>query len=283
MTIVVTAATGLLGRLVLTELLKKGVPAGDIVAGGRSVEKLSDFAEQGVRVQVIDYDKPETLTAAFTGADRVLFISGSEAGRRIPQHNNVVNAAKAAQVGLIAYTGIAGADSTTMKLASDHLATEAALKASGLPVVLLRHGWYLENYTDQIAGALERGVVAGAAGSGRVSAATRADFAAADVEALLSSKGGEVFEMGGDEAFTLTEFAAELSKQSGKEVRYQNLPTDKYAEMLAGVGVPGPFAEVLADCDRGIRDGELHVGTGDLSNLLGRPTTSLAEAIQAAL
>ncbi|GAA3625094.1 SDR family oxidoreductase [Kineosporia mesophila] len=283
MTIVVTAATGLLGRLVLTELLKKGVPAADIVAGGRSVEKLSDFAGQGVRVQVIDYDKPETLTAAFTGADRVLFISGSEAGRRIPQHNNVVNAAKAAQVGLIAYTGIAGADSTTMKLASDHLATEAALKASGLPVVLLRHGWYLENYTDQIAGALERGVVAGAAGSGRVSAATRADFAAADVEALLSSKGGEVFEMGGDEAFTMTEYAAELSKQSGQEVRYQNLPTDKYAEMLAGVGVPGPFAEILADCDRGIRDGELHVGTGDLSNLLGRPTTSLSEAIQAAL
>ncbi|GAB6897757.1 SDR family oxidoreductase [Kineosporia succinea] len=283
MTIVVTAATGHLGRLALAELLRKGVPANEIVAGGRSLEKLQEFADSGVRVQVVDYDRPETLKAAFEGADRVLFISGGEVGRRIPQHKNVIDAAKAANVELIAYTGFANIDRTTAKLASEHLATEAALKASGLPVVLLRHGWYLENYTEQIPGYLERGAVAGAAGSGRISAATRADFAAADVEALLSSKGGEVFEMGGDESFTLSELAAEVSSQTGKEVSYLDLPTDDFRAALESAGLPAPFADVLADCDRAIRDGEFVVDTGDLSRLLNRPTTSLAEAIKAAL
>jgi NAD(P)H dehydrogenase (quinone) len=283
MSIVVTAATGHLGRLALEALLAKGVTPSDIVAGGRNVGKLQDFADQGVRVQVIDYDRPETLAAAFQGADRVLFISGSEAGKRVPQHQNVIDAAKAANVGLIAYTSIPRAESTTMKLAADHIATEAALKASGLPVVLLRHGWYLENYTAQIPAYLEHGAISGAAGGGRISAAGRADFAAADVAALLESKGGEVYELGGDEAFTLTELAAEISRQSGREVVYNDLPTDAFSELLAAVGVPVPFNEVLADVDRAIRDGELHIATGSLSELAGRPTTSLADAIKAAL
>jgi len=283
MSIVVTAATGHLGRLVLEALLAKGVTPSDIVAGGRSIEKLQDFADSGVRVQVIDYDQPETLAAAFAGADRVLFISASEPGRRIPQHKNVIDAAKAANVGLLAYTGILNADTTTMKLASDHLATEAALKASGLPVVLLRHGWYLENYIAQIPGALERGALAGASGGGRISAATRADFAAADVAALLGAKGGEVYEMGGDEGFTMSELAAEISRQTGQQVVFNDLPTEEYRELLANVGVPAPMDEVLADVDRAIRDGELYTGSGDLSRLINRPTTTLADALRAAL
>ncbi len=283
MSIVATAATGKLGRHAVQALLDQGVPAGEIVAGGRTLEPLQPFAEQGVQLKVIDYDRPETLAEAFSGAEKVLFISASEPGRRIPQHKNVIDAAKAAGVGLIAYTSIANADRTTMKLASDHLATEATLKASGLPVVLLRHGWYLEVYTEQIPGYLERGVIAGAAGSGRLSAATRADLAQADVRALLTAEGGEVYEMGGDESFTLAELAAEISHQSGQEVKYQNLPTEKYAELLAGIGLPAPLAEILADCDRGIRDGELLVETGDLSTLLKRPTTGLDEAVRAAL
>ncbi len=283
MSIVVTAATGHLGRLALEALLAKGVTPSDIVAGGRNLEKLQDFADQGVRVQVIDYDRPETLAAAFQDADRVLFISASEAGRRIAQHQNVIDAAKAADVGLIAYTSIPKVETTTMKLAADHIATEAALKASGLPVVLLRHGWYVENYTAQIPTYLEFGAVNGAAGGGLISAASRADYAAADVAALLEAKGGEVYELGGDQAFTLAELAAEVSRQSGKEVVYNDLPTDAFAELLASVGVPVPFNEILADVDRAIRDGELHIATGSLSELTGRPTTSLADAVRAAL
>ncbi|GAB3263819.1 SDR family oxidoreductase [Kineosporia babensis] len=283
MSIVVTAATGKLGRLALQALLDQGVPAAEIVAGGRNLEPLQAFADQGVQLKVIDYDRPETLAEAFQGAGKLLFISASEPGRRIPQHKNVIDAAKAAQVGLIAYTSIANADRTTMKLASDHLATEATLKASGLPVVLLRHGWYLEVYTEQIPGYLERGTIAGAAGSGRISGASRADLAQADIAALLTAKGGEVYELGGDESFTLAELAAEITRQSGQEIKYQNLPTEKYAELLAGIGLPAPLAQVLADCDRGIRDGELQVDTGDLSTLLNRPTTSLEDAVKAAL
>ncbi|GLY18775.1 NAD(P)-dependent oxidoreductase [Kineosporia sp. NBRC 101677] len=283
MTIVVTAATGQLGRLALEALLRKGVPAGEIVAGGRDLSKLADLADTGIQLKVIDYDRPDTLAEAFRGADKVLFISASEPGRRIPQHKNVIDAAKAANVGLIAYTSIANAGTTTMKLASDHLATEAALMASGLPVVLLRHGWYLEVYTAQIPGYLERGSIAGAAGGGRVSGASRADLAEADVEALLNAEGGEVYEMGGDESFTLSELAAEISRQSGREVAYNDLPTDEFRQVLSSIGLPAPLDEILADCDRGIRDGELHVGTGNLSRLLGRPTRSLEEAVKAAL
>ena len=283
MSIVVTAATGHLGRLALEALLAKGVTPSDIVAGGRNLEKLQDFADQGVRVQVIDYDRPETLAAAFQDADRVLFISASEPGRRIPQHQNVIDAAQAANVGLIAYTSIPKVETTTMKLAADHIATETALKASGLPVVLLRHGWYLENYTAQIPTYLQFGAVNGAAGGGLISAASRADYAAADVAALLEAKGGEVYELGGDQGFTLTELAAEVSRQSGQEVVYNDLSTDAFGELLASVGVPVPFNEILADVDRAIRDGELHIATGSLSELTGRPTTSLADAVKAAL
>ncbi|GLY18773.1 NAD(P)-dependent oxidoreductase [Kineosporia sp. NBRC 101677] len=283
MSIVITGATGKLGRLALPALLKKGIPAHEIVAGGRNLELLRQFAEQGVHLKVIDYDRPETLTAAFTGAERVLFISGTDIGQRVRQHQNVIDAARAAGVELIAYTSVAHCDRTTVRLADEDKPTELALKTSGIPSVLLRHAWYTENYTDQIPTALEQGTIVGSAGAGRVSAATRADLAEADIAALLGAQGGEIYEMGGDEAFTLTELAAEVSRQSGKDIAYADLPTGEYRELLNSFGIPAPMDGLLADADRGVRDGEMLVETGDLSRLLGRPTTSLAEAVRTAL
>ncbi|HEV7826343.1 MAG TPA: SDR family oxidoreductase [Mycobacteriales bacterium] len=284
MSIVVTGATGHLGRLVVEELLARGVPADEIVAAGRSTDKISDLAERGVRVRVIDFEDPATLRAAFAGADKVLLVSGSEVGRRVAQHRNAIEAAKDAGVGLLVYTGIANADRTSMQLAAEHQATEEALRASGVPFVLLRNGWYLENYTEQIPTYLRYGAVLGSAGEGRVSAATRADYAGA-AAAVLTAEGqeGRVYELGGDEAFTLAEVAAQVAAASGKDVVYRDLPVAEYAQVLVGAGLPEPMAAVLADSDRGVAAGDLFVGSGDLGRLLGRPTTSLADAVGAAL
>lgn len=284
MSIVITGATGNLGRHVVAALLERGVPAGDIVAAGRSVEKLAGFAERGVRVTAMDYADPASVAAALKGARKVLLISGSEVGQRVQQHRTVVEAAQAEGVELLAYTSIANADTTGMKLAAEHQATEAILKESGVPFVLLRNGWYLENYTDQLPGTLAQGGLAGSAGDGRVSAAARVDYAhaAAAVLAASEDQAGKVYELGGDEPFTMAELAAEISAATGRNVTYQDLPAEDYAGLLAGVGVPGAFAEILADSDLGIARGDLLVSTGDLRKLIGRPATSLAEAVRAA-
>ena len=281
--ITVTAATGQLGRLVVADLLDRGVPAGEITAAVRTPSKAADLADRGVRVVEADYDRPETLVPAFTGTDRLLLISGSETGRRIPQHRNAVDAARAANVGLIVYTSIYKASDSSLKLAAEHAVTEDAIRASGLPFVFLRNGWYLENYTGQVAQTVSNGAVLGAAGDGRVSAATRADFAAAAAAVLVDPVAGSIYELGGDEAFTMSELADEISSQSGTTVVYRNLPEAEYARTLAGFGIPGPFAEILADSDRGISVGDLQVDTGDLRRLIGRPTTSLADAVASAL
>jgi NAD(P)H dehydrogenase (quinone) len=277
MTIVVTGATGHLGRLAIQSLLAKGVPAADIVGVGRQLDKIADL---GVTAKHADYEDVDSLIAAFTGADKVLFISGSEPGTRLQQHTNVVAAAKQAGVGLIAYTSILRADTTKMLLAADHKATEALLAESGVPYVFLRNGWYIENYSvDQ---ALANGLI-GASGDGRFSAATRADFAEAAAAAVVTEgHEGKAYELGG-EAFTMTELAAEISRQSGQEVTYTDLSPEKYVEVLVGVGVPAPFAEILADSDRNAADGALFTPVTDLETLLGRPVTPLATAIAAAL
>jgi NAD(P)H dehydrogenase (quinone) len=211
MSIVVTGATGKFGRIVVEELLRRGVPAGDVVATGRAVERLADLAERGVVVRRADYDEPETLPAAFAGADRLLFVSGSEPGRRVEQHRAVVAAAVEAGVGLVAYTSILHADTSDLLLAAEHAETERLLAESGLPHVLLRNGWYIENY--DIPAAVQNGLF-GAAGEGRISAATRADYAVA-AAAVLTTDGheGRAYELGG-EAFTLAELAAEISRQA---------------------------------------------------------------------
>jgi NAD(P)H dehydrogenase (quinone) len=281
--ILVTGASGKLGHLVIQELLKS-VPARDVVAGARDLEKVEDLKALGVEVRRVDYEDQRSLDAAFSGIDQVLLISSSEVGKRVAQHHAVVAAAKQAGVRLLAYTSILNANTTKMALGAEHKATEEAIRASGLPFVFLRHGWYAENYTEQLAGMLERGVLLGSAGSGRVAPATRADFAAA-AAAVLTTPGheGKVYELAGDTGLTLAELAAEVSRAAGKTVLYQDLPADQYVRVLTGVGVPAPFAEVLADCDLGLARGELNDSTGDLRRLIGRPTTPFSAAVQAAL
>jgi len=283
MTILVTAASGHLGRLVVDALLRRGVAASEIVATARKPEAVADLADRGVEVRRADYDDPASLDAAFAGVDRLLFVSGSEVGARIPQHRNVVDAAVRAGVGLVAYTSITRADTSELALATEHRATEELLAASGLPHVLLRNSWYLENYTGQLPTYLEHGAVLGSAGEGRVSAATRADYADA-AAAVLAEDGhaGRVYELGGT-AFTLTELAATVARVSGTEVVYRDLPVEDYAGALVSAGLPEGYAHALADSDRGIAAGELFTDTGDLERLVGRPVTSLEDAVRAAL
>jgi NAD(P)H dehydrogenase (quinone) len=283
MSIVVTGATGQLGRHVIEALLERNVPAREIVAAGRSIERLADFAARGVQVKAMDYADAASVADALKGATKVLLISGSEVGRRVEQHRTVIEAAKAEGVELLAYTSIANAGTTGMKLAAEHQATEAILRESGVPFVLLRNGWYLENYTDQLPGTLAQGAIAGSAGEGRVSAAARVDYAHAAATVLVSEgQAGKVYELGGDEPFTMAELAAGISAAAGKSIAYQDLPAPEYAGMLAGFGVPEAFAEILADSDLGIARGDLLVTTGDLRRLIGRPATSLGEALRAA-
>ncbi|WP_432956538.1 SDR family oxidoreductase [Micromonospora haikouensis] len=281
MSIVVTGATGHLGQLIVAALLRRGVPAGEIVALGRDAGKLADLAGHGVNTRQVDYTDPESLRAAFAGADKLMFVSGSEVGQRVTQHHNVVAAAREAGVGLVVYTSIANADRSGMILAGEHLATEREITASGLPYVILRNGWYLENYTGQLSTYLQFGVT-GAAGDGRVSAATRADFAEAAAAALTgAAETNRVYELGGA-AFTLTELAEEVSRQTGRAVGYTDLPAEKFTEVLVSAGLPEGFAAVLADSDLGLARGELHVEGDDLAKLIGREPTTLAEALRAA-
>lgn len=284
MTLLITGATGQLGRLVVESLLERNVPAGRIVAAGRDAGKLSALNELGVQTRTLDHADPTSLREAMTGIDKVLLVSGNAPGpQRVAQHLNVIEAAKEAGVELLAYTSITKADTSTMALAADHQATEQALRDSGVPFAMLRNGWYLENYTDQIPGYLQFGSVFGSAGAGLLSAATRADLAEAAATILLADgQAGTVHELGGDEAMSLEDLAREVSSATGQTVTYQDLPEEDFARLLVGAGVPEPFAQILADSDRGISRSELLVEGNDLATLLGRPTTSLGEAVRAA-
>jgi NAD(P)H dehydrogenase (quinone) len=282
MSIVVTGATGHLGRHVVEQLLEK-VPADGITAVVRTPEKVADFAERGVKIAVADYSTPETFDGLFAAGDKVLLISGTEFDKgRVQQHRVVIDAAKAAGVALLAYTSAPG--SLTASLADDHRGTEEALLASGVPYALLRNGWYHENYTENLAPVLEHNAVVAAAGEGRISSASRADYAAAAV-AVLTGEGHEnkTYELGGDEAWSFAEYAAELSKQTGKEIAYNAVPVETLVGILTGAGVPEPVALMLAGVDAAIEKGELVVAGGDLSRLTGRPTSPVSEAITAAL
>ncbi|MFF6977026.1 NAD(P)H-binding protein [Streptomyces sp. NPDC008343] len=282
MSIVVTGANGRLGRHVLEQLLEK-VPADQVTAVVRTPEKVADLAERGVKIAVADYNAPETFDGLFVAGDKVLLISGSEVGNdRVGQHKVVIDAAKAAGVTLLAYTSAPG--NLAAALADDHRGTEKALLESGLPYALLRNGWYHENYTENLAPVLQYNAVTHAAGEGRVSSASRADYAAAAV-AVLTGEGHEnkTYELGGDVAWSLAEYAAELSRQTGKEIADNAVSTDALVGILTGAGVAEPFAVILAGVDASIEKGELVVDSGDLSRLAGRPTTPLAEAIAAGL
>ncbi|MEV3991993.1 SDR family oxidoreductase [Streptomyces sp. NPDC049837] len=284
MSIVVTGATGHLGRLVIDALLADGVPAHGIAAVVRDKQKAAGLAERGVELRVADYDRPETLAGAFEAGDRVLLVSGSEVGRRVPQHTAVISAAKAAGVAQLAYTGILGGPDADFDLAAEHKATERLILDSGLPYTLLRNGWYTENYTEHLAPVLEHGAVVANAGEGRVASATRADYAAA-AAAVLTQDGhlGKVYELSGDTAWSFAEYAAEIARQSGKPVVYNNVPAETHLAILTGAGVPEPFAAILVDVDKAIERGLLARTSGDLAGLIGRPTTPLADTVAEAL
>jgi len=281
--IAVTGATGQLGRLVIEALLKK-VPAEQIVAAVRSPEKAADLAAKGVTVRKADYSQPDTLMPAFSGVDRLLLISGSEVGQREAQHKAVINAAKSASVKFIAYTSLLHADSSPLGLGVEHRATEALLQASGIPFALLRNGWYTENYAASIAPALTHHAFIGSAGEGRIASAARRDYAEAAAEVISrDDQAGKIYELAGDDSYTLTEFAAEIARQSGEQVEYVNLSPAEFAAALKGAGLPDGLAEMLADSDKGASQGGLFDDSRSLSKLIGRATTPYQEVIKATL
>ncbi|GAA3026647.1 SDR family oxidoreductase [Streptosporangium longisporum] len=285
MSIVVTGATGHLGRLTIEALLRRGIPAADIIATGRDIARIKDLADRGITVRRADFSDTDGLAEAFAGADRLLLISASvPVGERVANHRRVIDAAASAGVSLVAYTSTTHADTATTVIGATHGETEKDLRDRGIPSVLLRNGWYLENYTSQLPQILQNGVVVGAAGEGRISAASRADYAEA-AAVVLTAEGhtGAVYELGGDESFTLTELAAAITDAAGKQVTYSDLPVADFAQVLAAAGLPAELAEVLADADRGMNRGEMYTDSGDLHRLIGRPPVPLAEALAVAL
>lgn len=278
--IAITGATGHLGQLTLTELLKT-VPASQLVAVVRNPAKAEALAQQGITVRQAEYGDQAALTAALEGVEKLLLISSSEVGQRASQHRNVIDAAKAAGVKFIAYTSLLHADRSPLGLHVEHVDTEQYLAAAGIPYALLRNGWYSENYLASAPAALAHGVFIGSAGEGKIASATRADYAAAAAK-VMSSEGhaGKVYELAGDEAWTLSELAAALSKQSGKPVVYQNLSEADFAEALKGAGLPEAFANLLADSDVGAAKGGLFDDSRTLSTLIGRPTTPIHDSIR---
>ncbi|MCS2165066.1 SDR family oxidoreductase [Scandinavium manionii] len=278
--IAITGATGQLGQLVIDNLLKT-VPANQLVAIVRNPAKAQALSDKGIVVRQGDYTDEAGLKSAFQDVDKLLLISGSEVGQRAVQHRNVINAAKTADVKFIAYTSLLHADKSPLGLHVEHVETEKMLAESGIAYTLLRNGWYTENYLASAPQAIEHGVFIGAAGDGKIASATRADYAAAAAK-VMSEEGhaGKVYELAGDSAWTLSELVAELSKQSGKPVSYQNLSEADFAAALKGVGLPAGLADMLADSDVGASKGGLFDDSRTLSKLIQRPATPLSESVK---
>lgn len=277
-----TGATGQLGSLVIKNLLDRVAPE-NIVAMVRNPAKAQPWVDRGVDVRQADFDHPGTLTTALDGVDRLLLISGNAIGQRVPQHRAVIDAAVAAGVDFVAYTSILHAPVSKIGLAQEHRETEAALAACGLPHALLRNGWYNENYTESLGAALAAGALIGASGEGRISAAARADYAQAAAEVLCNGTGGEIYELAGDEAFTMTEFAEIVSDKAGQSIPYIDMPRAAYGEALVGAGLPAAFADVLANASVASGEDALFDDSKALSRLIGRATTPIAASIASAL
>jgi len=277
--ITVTGATGQFGRLVIAALVK-ALPPAEITAAVRRPENAKDLAGLGIQVREADYEKPDTLKEAFKGTDKLLLISSSEIGRRVRQHAAVLDAARSNSVNLIVYTSGLHADTSPLALFAEHRKTEAMIRQSGVPFVVLRNGWYTENLTATIPAALEHGTLLGCAGTGLISSAARADFADAAVKTLLlDDQAGHVYELAGDAAYTMEDFAAEIAQQAGKEVLYKDMPEADYRDVLVTAGLPDGLAALLADSDSGASKGALFDDSCDLSRLIGRPTTSMKESV----
>lgn len=280
MKIGITGATGQLGRLVVAKLAQR-VAKDNLVALVRSPEKAADL---GLEARAFDYTQPQVLAGALAGIDTLMLISSSEVGQRKIQHENVINAAKEAGIKRIVYTSLLRADTSSLSLAPEHVETEALLKASGIPHTVLRNGWYTENYTGSIPGSVAAGAFVGSAGQGKISSAAREDYAEA-AAVVLTSEGhdGKVYELAGDTFYTLADLAAETSRQTGKELPYNNLSEAEYVEVLKSLDVPEGFAQVIAGWDIGVSNGDLYDDGKVLSGLIGRPTTPLSEVVKRAL
>lgn len=276
----VTGATGQLGRLVVEKLKGKGLSS-SVVALVRDTEKADDL---GVEARKFDYNNPGTMVEALQGIEKLILISGNELGKRAEQHSNVIQAAKKAGVKWVVYTSLLHADKSSLSLAAEHFATEKVLQASGLAYTILRNGWYTENYTGSIGGAVAAGAFIGSAGEGKISSASRADFAEAAVAAITGEGHlNKTYELSGDSSYTLADLAAEISKQTGKSIPYNNLPETEYAKILKSFGLPEMFADAIASWDIGASKGDLFDESHQLSKLIGHPTTPLAETVKAAL
>ncbi|EGT5207656.1 TPA: SDR family oxidoreductase [Cronobacter sakazakii] len=281
--IAITGATGQLGQRVIDTLLNT-VAAQEIVAIVRNPAKAAALSARGVQVRAADYNDAAALTAALAGVEKLLLISSSEVGQRATQHRNVIDAAKTAGVKLIAYTSLLHADRSPLGLAEEHVATEKMLADAGIPYVLLRNGWYTENYLASVPPALEHGVFIGSAGDGKIASASRQDYAEAAAKVLtLDNQAGRVYELAGDHAWTLRDLSALLSKETGKTVAYQNLSEADFAAALTGAGLPEGFAKLLADSDIGASKGGLFDDSRQLSALIDRPTTSLEASLRESL
>jgi len=277
--IAVTAASGKLGNLVLERLLKV-VPASEIVAIARSPEKLAQFQARGVKVRRGDYSALGTLGPSLAGVKRLLLISGMDLGQRVAQHRAVIEAAEAAGVELIVYTSLLRADVSALPIAEEHRATEKLLRASKVPSVLLRNGWYIENYTERLAMNLARGAFFGAARDGQIAAAARADFADAAVTALTTEGHvGETYELAGDQPFTMTDLAKAVSEWAERTISYSDLPAAEYRTALEKAGVPIAFVDIAVGTDLAIARGDLNSASRDLHILIGRDTTTLREVL----
>jgi NAD(P)H dehydrogenase (quinone) len=278
--IVVTAATGQLGQLVIDGLLRT-VPAEQIAAAVRNPDKAAGLAARGVAVRTADYDDPAGLRAAFADADQVLFVSGAGVPEREDQHLRVVEALKTANVRQVVYTSVLRADTSTVPVAPDHKLTEQVIRDAGIPFTFLRNGWYTENFAPRIQAALRSGTFTGnATPAATLASATRIDYAEAAVAALTGEGHlNKVYELAGDVEWSFTDLAAELSKQTGQQIGYQQLSADEQEKLLVDAGLPAGFAAFTVRIDQDIVEGELSDDSGDLHRLIGRATTPLADAV----
>ena len=282
MTLLVTGASGHLGRLIVESLLDRGVPASEIRAGARDTSKLADLADRGVVAVRVDYDDAASVADAVAGADRVVLVSGSEVGRRVAQHTTVIDAAARAGVQQLVYTSAPRATTSALLLAPEHKATEEAIAASGVPATILRNNWYTENYLSTLAEARETGIVTSSTGAGRVASASRRDFAeAAAVVMTEDGHEGRVYELGGDEAWDFAELARAIGEVLGREVRYMAQTPEEQTAALTAAGLDAGTVGFIVGLDGNIRDGLLGEVTGELSRLIGRPTTPLVETLRA--
>jgi NAD(P)H dehydrogenase (quinone) len=279
----VTGATGHLGQLVVTGLLKKLSPQ-DVVAVVRNMAKAAGIVQQGARVQVADYGNPDALERAFAGVEKVLLISSSEVGRRIAQHRNVIDAAKIAGVKHIVYTSAPKATTTDLIVAPEHKTTEEYLYQSGIPYTIMRNNWYTENYLPQVEVARKTGAIVSAAAKGRVASASRSDYAAGAIAVLLGQgHDGKVYELGGDYAWDYEELAKTIGEIIQKPVAYRPVDPRTLVGILKEAGQDEGIAGFIAALDGNIAAGLLAEVTGQLSTLIGRSTKPLKEGLMDAL